>query len=74
MPLIILANRAHWTDFGATCAIDAGIRINYVVLITLTDAFYRAFTSASPAADAVSTDHMCHVVFAPFFTNLPGLG
>jgi hypothetical protein len=47
----------------AGTAVDAGIRVDLIVGITLLDSVHRALRSAAAAADAGITDYTCHFIY-----------
>jgi hypothetical protein len=58
--VLILGNRAHRAGCRAAAAVDAGIRVDYVLFISGGYAGHRAIGGACAAAYAVRTDYMGH--------------
>lgn len=55
-----LRNRPDRASFLARAAVDAGIRINHVLRITLRDRAHRARFGAGAAGDALLRNAVCH--------------
>lgn len=57
---LLLLGSAYRTNGSTSSALQTSIRIDYICRITLRDAAYGTFRSASSAADACITDFICH--------------
>jgi len=55
-----LSGRAHRAGLSAGTALDAHVRIDDVLAITLRDGLHGALRSAGAAADAVIGNFVCH--------------
>jgi hypothetical protein len=53
----------HRANIGAVAAVDAGVRVDYVNVVALSDRFHGAFACACAAADAFVGNLICHDAF-----------
>jgi len=57
---LALNRSRHRAVLGARAAVDAGIRVDHVLAITLADRANRAVAGAAAARDAIIINHVCH--------------
>ena len=57
---LALNRSAHRAVLGARAAVDAGVRVDHVLAITLADRADRAVAGANATRDAIIINHVCH--------------
>jgi hypothetical protein len=64
---LCLLNSTSRACTSAGTAIDAGISVDLVLAISLSDSSYRALASAGAAAYACIVNYICHDIVPPLF-------
>ena len=67
-----LSRSAHRAVLRASAAVDAGIRVDHKLAITLADRAHRAVAGAHAARDAVIRNLISHTFHLPLFRITPG--
>ena len=67
-----LSRSAHRAVLRASTAVDAGIRVDHKLAVTLADRAHRAVAGAHAARDAVIRNLISHTFHLPLFRITPG--
>ena len=67
-----LSRSAHRAVLRASAAVDAGIRVDHKLAVTLADRAHRAVAGAHAARDAVIRNLISHTFHLPLFRITPG--